>query len=41
MWHSQNVPCLFIKNLPQDGSLELKYFASYVLMIIYLLGLTQ
>jgi hypothetical protein len=31
------VPCLYIKYWPEDGSLEPKNVASYVLMTIYVL----
>ena len=31
-----NAPCLFIKKWPEDGSLELKHVANYVLMIMYI-----
>jgi hypothetical protein len=31
---SLNAPCLYIKNWSEDGSLERKHFASYVLKII-------
>ena len=36
-----NVPCLYIKNWPEEGSLEPKHVAKYVLMIICALGLTE
>ena len=32
---SLNAPCVYIKNWPEDGSLESKHVANYVLMIIY------
>jgi len=31
-----NTPCLYIKNWPEVGSLELKHAANCVLMIIYI-----
>jgi hypothetical protein len=34
--HSLNAPCLYIKNWPEDGSLEPKHVANYVLMSIYI-----
>jgi len=34
--HSLNASCLFIKKWPEDGSLEPKHAANYVLMIIYI-----
>ena len=39
--HSLNAPCLYIKNSPKDSSLEPKHVANYVLMIIYMLCLTE
>jgi len=39
--HSLNAPCLYIKNWLEDGSLELKHVAIYVLMIIYMSCLTE
>ena len=38
--HPLNAPRLYIKNWPEDGSLEPKHVANYVLMIIYMLCLT-
>ena len=32
--HSLNAPCLYVKNWPEDDSLEPKHVANYVLMII-------
>jgi len=34
--HLLNAPCPYVKNWPEDGSLETKYVASCVLMIIYI-----
>jgi hypothetical protein len=34
--HSLNASCLYIKNWPEDGSLEPKHVANYVLIIIYI-----
>jgi len=39
--HSLNAPCLYIKNLPEDGSLEPKHVAKYVFLIIYMLCLNK
>jgi len=39
--HSLNAPCLSTKHWPEDGSLEPKHVASYVLMTIYVLYWTQ
>ena len=36
-----DISSLRVKNWPEDGSLELKHVASYVLMIIYMLCLTE
>jgi len=33
--HSLNAPCLYVRNWPEDGSVEPKHVANYVLMIIY------
>jgi hypothetical protein len=33
---SLNAPCLYIKNRPEDASLEPKHVVNYVLMIIYM-----
>ena len=38
---SHNAPCLYIKNWPEDGSLEPKHVANCVLMTIYVLCLTE
>jgi len=39
--HSLNAPCPHIKYWPEDGSLELKHVANYVLITIYVLCLTE
>jgi hypothetical protein len=39
--HSLNAPCLYIKNWPEDGLVELKHVANYVLIIIYMLCLNK
>jgi hypothetical protein len=31
--HSQNAPCPYTKNWPEDGSLEPKHVANYVLIV--------
>ena len=36
MCASMNAPCLYVKNWPEDGSLEPKHVANYVLMITYM-----
>jgi len=39
--HGAFSECLYIKNWPEDSSLEQKHVANYVLMIIYMLCLTE
>jgi len=39
--HSLNAPCPYINYWPEDGSLEPKHVANYVLMTIYALCLNE
>jgi len=39
--HTLNAPCPYTKHWPEDGSVEQKHVAKFVLMTIYVLCLTE